>query len=213
MPWQFAWALANQVWHKLMVDIELGQAEGSDHSGGVIDLVKAYNLLPRLPMIRVMQRLGVHANILRAWGRALVGLARRFKIRSCCGPAIRSTTGFPGGCVLSVTAMLGLNFLCHVFSQCVMPACTLWTYVDNIELSGDSAEDVIEGMMGLRRFWSLLEVQIDSNKSYCWSISSIQRRELRQQQWFAKHWARDLGGMSNILSRSPIPPSPAGAKQ
>ena len=62
---------ANQVWHKLMVDIELGHAQGSDHSGGVIDLVKAYNLLPRIPVMQVMHRLGVHPQILRAWGGRL----------------------------------------------------------------------------------------------------------------------------------------------
>ena len=185
---------ANQVWHKLMVDIELGQAQGSHHSGGVVDLVKAYNMLPRIPVLHVMRRLGVHDSILRAWGGALVGLARRFKIRSSCGPAIRSTTGFPEGCALSVTAMLGLNFLRHAFCQQVIPSCTLWTYVDNIELSGASANDIMVGMTGLSRFWCLLEVQIDANKSYCWSISGADRRELRQHDWLTKHWARDLGG-------------------
>ena len=185
---------ATQVWHKLMIDIELGQAQGSTHGGGVIDLVKAYNLLPRIPVLAVMHRLGIHPCILRAWNGALHGIARRFKIRSCTGPALRSTTGFPEGCALSVTSMLGLNFLCHAYCSAIQPRCNLWSYVDNLEISSSTPEGVLAGMHGLQRFWSMLEVDIDPAKSYCWSIASQARQVLRQHEWPTRHWARDLGG-------------------
>ena len=141
-----------------------------------------------------MFKLGVDPAILRAWSGALCGLSRRFKVRSSTGPSVKSVTGFPEGCALSVTAMLGLNFLCHAFCNQLQPRCTLWSYVDNLEITSPTPDGVISGMTGLRRFWTLLEVDIDPKKSYCWSVASQARQQLRQSDWPIRLWARDLGG-------------------
>ena len=77
--------------------IELGHHEGREISGAVIDLVKCFNLLPRMPVLMMLKQFQVPGPILRAWSSALVSMQRRFKLRNCTGPGILSTTGFAEG--------------------------------------------------------------------------------------------------------------------
>ena len=162
---------------------------------GVIDLVKAYNTLPRIPAMPITQRLGVSDDIIRGWTGALTYMSRRFKLRSATGPPLKSTTGYAEGCALSCAAMLGLNLFCHHWLVQQHPSLTVWSYVENIELSGPSAAQVTEGMNSLAEFCQLLDLQIDGAKSYTWWVDGQQRRELKGS--FATKL--DLGGHVQYL--------------
>ena len=61
---------AANMWHSLMDQIELGVHLETEVSGGVIDLIKAFNTLPRLPITHVMKKLQIPTQILRAWSSA-----------------------------------------------------------------------------------------------------------------------------------------------
>ena len=184
---------AAHMWHSLLDQIELGVHLETEVSGGVIDLVKAFNTLPRVPIMHVMSKLQIPTEILRAWSSATVHMERRFKIHNKVGPPEVSSTGYAEGCALSVVAMLGFNFLNHCWCALKQPRIQLWSYVDNIEILGDNAQEIIDGMQELAFFCKGMDVDIDHAKSYTWSINADARKALRNQSHNVVHSIRDLG--------------------
>ena len=77
---------AAHLWFALQLEIEEARS-GRAIQGFVADLEKAYNLLPRTPVLAVSsgESCGVANPILTAWGGALVALERRFKGSGQCG--------------------------------------------------------------------------------------------------------------------------------
>ena len=87
------------------------------------------------------------------------------------------------------------------------PSVALLTCVDNIEVTGPDATRVSDAMDGLQAFSDLMEVAIDTKKSYTWSIQTQQRQQLRSQKHVTKLSARDLGGhvqYSQIVTNSTV---------
>ena len=185
---------ASQVWMGILVEIETSWTQGTPVSGAVVDLVKAFNLLPRIPVLEILDHLLVPSPILKAWGSALVGMQRRFKLRNCAGPPLRSCTGFAEGDALSVCAMLCINLVCHEWVRRRTYSATVWSYVDNIEITSPEATTTVQGLDDLIAFAELVDVEIDESKTYVCSTNPTSRREFRQQQLPIKRWARDLGG-------------------
>ena len=184
----------SEVWQGIQAMIEESTYTQTGVSGAVIDLVKAFNLLPRCPILSVMHHLKVAPQVLRGWSNALINLRRRFKIRDAIGPALASVTGFAEGDALSVTAMLGANLLCHAWFKLRYPKVQMWSFVDNLEIVSQTGEDTLVGLEGLRKFADLMDVQIDERKTYGWSTTTHQRGIIRQSNVDVKYWARDLGG-------------------
>ena len=185
---------ASNVWMGILVDIETSWTQGIPVSGAVIDLVKAFNLLPRLPVLEILDHLLVPSPILRAWGNALTGMHRRFKLRDCVGPPLKSCTGYAEGDALSVCAMLCINLVCHEWVRHRTSSATLWSYVDNIEVTSSDASITRRSLESLVAFAEIIDVEIDDSKTYVWSTDSNSRRELRHHDLPIKRWARDLGG-------------------
>ena len=109
------------------------------------------------------------------------------------GPAVTSSTGYAEGCALSVVVMLGFNVLNHCWCALKQPKIQLWSYVDNIEIVGDNADQIVDGVQELTKFCKGMDVGIDAAKSYTWSISATARKELRNHQHNVVHRIRDLG--------------------
>lgn len=177
-----------------MQEIELAQLNHGQLTGWVIDLIKAFNMLPRTPIMHFMSILQVAPQIMLAWGTALVSMERRFKLHNCVGPPLRSSTGYPEGCALSVTAMLAHNLVSHMFLKLRHPSVTLWSYVDNIESTAPGAADALQALNTFQDLSELMDVAIDTNKSYSWSVDATQRKHLRDSHQVTKLSARDLGG-------------------
>ena len=185
---------AAQVWNGIQASIEESLYTKVAIGGAVLDLVKAFNLLPRIPIMMIMEHLQIGTGILSAWTSALTSMHRRFKIHNCVGPPILPTTGYAEGDALSVTAMLGANLACHAWFRLRFPSLTLWTYVDNIELTGTKVDNIENGLIGLQKFADLMDIQIDDKKTYVWSTDANDRKTLKHSNFIIKHWARDLGG-------------------
>ena len=195
------------VWYGVMQEIEVAQLNGGRLSGWVIDLIKAFNMLPRCPILHFMSILNVAPGVMLAWGNALTSMERRFKLHNCVGPSIRSCTGFPEGCALSVTAMLAHNLVSHYYLKLKHPSVTLWSYVDNIESTAPEAPSALEALDTFERFSDLMDVAIDLDKSYAWSVAADQRKFLRSCHQVTKLQARDLGGhiqYSKVVTNSTI---------
>ena len=154
-----------------------------------------------------MRILNVAPQILVAWSKALVSLERRFTIHQCVGPPLKSTSGFAEGCSLSVTSMLAANIVVHQYMLRRYPAAMLWTFVDNWELTGPNADAVLRALDGLHALCHAMDMVIDDSKSYTWSVSATQRKQLRDQNLQVKLAARDLGGhvqYSQVVTNSSI---------
>ena len=186
------------VWYTILSSIEMAHHTGQEVSGAVIDLVKCFNLLPRMPVIMMMRQFNVPDQILQAWSKALVGMRRRFKLRTCTGPGIPSSTGFAEGCGLSVTAMLAVNLVAHKWMLLRFPSVTLYSYVDNLELLCPSADHAIRSLDELLNFTEVLDVAVDHHKTYLWSTQTVGRKVLRKaagpHRYQVLYQARDLGG-------------------
>lgn len=185
---------ASTVWMNILSQIEEAYVSKQPLSGAVIDLVKAFNLLPRFPVFAIMDHLKVPVQILRAWKNSVGQMHRRFKIRGAVGPALRSCTGFPEGDALSVTAMLAINFVFHSWVANRYSGAVLWSYVDNIEIVSDKATTTQQSLEGLAQLSSLLDVEIDQSKTYLWSVNAEDRKNFRNLGLDIKYFARDLGG-------------------
>lgn len=182
------------VWYGIQAQIEQSIFDGTTMSGAIIDLIKAFNLLPRVPVMSVLAHLNVATPILRSWANALINMRRRFVVRQAVGPAIASSTGFAEGDAMSVTAMLGVNLVCHAWCKVRFPSIHLWSYVDNIELTCEDADTALQSLSGLYDFADLMDVQIDSDKTFLWSTSPTDRKIIRAENLVVKSNARDLGG-------------------
>ena len=185
---------ASQVWVGIQKAVEESIVTGCRVSGAVIDLVKAFNLLPRYPVIAIMEHLQVPHQILHAWHASINQMHRRFKIRGAVGPPVRSCTGFAEGDALSVTAMLAVNLVAHSWIKHRCNSSTLWSYVDNFEVTCVDAETTIGCLHELTRFTEVLDVEIDAEKTYVWSVDPQDRAVFRINQYKNKGFARDLGG-------------------
>ena len=185
---------ATQLWLSLQVLIEDSHHNGDFVTGGVIDIVKCFNPLPRVPLVSACITLGMPGEIARAWQQGLSSIERRFDVRGSTGPPLRSTTGFPEGCPLSVVAMLSANCIIHDWLSRKAPMCRLWTFVDNIEITASNFVDAQNGMQQLSTIVRALDLDVDENKTYMWSTDPAGRKQLRQENIQQKTWARDLGG-------------------
>ena len=182
------------IWWQLQSRIEDAQYNQEHITGCVTDLIKAFNLLPRDPIFAVATRLGIDPGIIRAWKGAIGGIRRRFFVRMQPSQGVLSSTGFPEGDPLSVTAMALANIVVHSLIENRHPQIELQTYVDNIELLGQDAVSVTNAFESLQDFCSLLDIEVDINKTYMWSTNSHDRKELGQTDHKVEYSARDLGG-------------------
>ena len=185
---------ATQLWHNLQSVIENCHHNHEQITGGVIDIVKCFNHLPRVPLVSACITLGMPGQIAQAWQKGLGSIERRFNVRGSTGPGIRSTTGFPEGCPLSVVAMFAANCIIHEWLLRKAPLCQLWTFVDNIEITASDHVVANHGMKELSTIVGALDLDVDESKTYMWSSDPEARKWFRQEGTNQKTWARDLGG-------------------
>ena len=78
------------LWMALQSTMEQDFASGRNSCGAVLDVVKCFNYLPRVPIMHALLRMGVASPILHAWSSALQLMERRFAIRGSqpCHPVL-----------------------------------------------------------------------------------------------------------------------------
>lgn len=190
---------AEDIWYTIAAEIELSHHTMEELSGAVVDLIKCFNLLPRYPIMCIMEHFGVATGTLKAWASAQCQMKRRFKLRTSVGPALGSATGMAEGCALSVTSMIAINIVADKWMSLKYPRSTLFSYVDNLELLSPQANEALKSLLELVKFTDVLDVAIDFKKTYVWSSQGTGRKQMREQQFepqvfTIQHWARDLGG-------------------
>ena len=181
------------LWLGVQLHLEECTAGKMPVTGVVADLVKAYNLLPRLPLLAIGLHLGIPKPIIRAWANALRQMQRAFCVRGTVGPSMVTSTGFAEGCGLSCSAMLLCNIALSRWLKIRFPSVRLWSYVDNLELTATSMSDAIQGLSLMTHFCELLDLQLDHEKTFFWSNDPAERAHARTEQLHLQYSARDLG--------------------
>ena len=185
---------AMSLWWKLQAQIEHSLYADVPCVGYVADLVKAFNLLPRDPVFNIAIQIGVAPRIVRAWAAAVVINHRHFFIRGSPGPGLTSSTGFPEGCAMSVTAMCLLNLLIHRIVAVRHQDSTLCSYVDNLEIIAKQTTEAAACLRTLQQVCRSLDLQIDDKKTYAWATHPSDRAQFRSSQIPYHRSCRDLGG-------------------
>eukprot|EP00438_Fugacium_kawagutii_P026061 Skav206839 [mRNA] locus=scaffold637:186877:191724:- [translate_table: standard] len=184
---------AKDLWFTIQLCIEDHYFTGEQLTGCMLDLTKAFNCLPRVPLMGVCAKLGISTPVIRGWTAALSQMQRRFVVRGAVSPPLLSATGYPEGCGLSVLAMLSCNFLAVEWMRIQAPSCSLWSYVDNWEVTAGDEHDLLAGYVALQEFCTELDLQEDTAKTFFWANSPAARRTLRTHAKPLQSGARDLG--------------------
>ena len=146
--------------------------------GFSIDLVKAFNNLPRRPLRELLLHLQVPPVIVATWFSFLDQVARFPTFHESLGPGLPSTTGVPEGDPLSVVAMLAVCYAAHHWPR--SSASVLRSYIDNFTWTCTEPTALPEAVASARAFCLSLRLPIDWTKSYCWATLSAHRRWLHQ---------------------------------
>ena len=193
---------ASHLWLQMQHLIEEAYDTGSQLSGGVADIQKCFNHLPRIPVLGILVHLGVPDGVIRAWGQGLTQMTRHFSIRQSKGPGILSTTGFAEGCPLSIIAMLGVNVLVDLWVRLKEPTCQFWSYIDNHEIIAPTPEATARGFAALETILEVLDLPVDPAKSYVWSTTTSGRKSLQACNIPIVKSCRDLGGQMQYTRQS-----------
>ena len=187
----------SQAWHQMQQLLEMAQMDDFEMAGCTVDLKKCFNLLPRLPVEEVAIHVGLPRGLVRMWHRYIAQLERRFVIWGSTGPPIRSTTGYPEGCALSVVAMAVTNLICHRWMELKLPQVMIVSYVDDWQAMTQSQADALEAYEEIQTFCKMLDIETDTRKSFCWSTQAAGRKALKRSMQVKWH-CRELGGHLNF---------------
>lgn len=184
---------AAHLWKMVVYSIEEAYSSNTSLSGLTADVVKAFNCIPRWPVLMLALQTGCPHGILNAWAGALAAMRRHFKVRDSLSDGFVTSTGLAEGCSLSCYGMLLLDQCMHVWVAAQNPQIRLLSYVDNLEfITSDPAAAVHQLDLALK-FTSMVDLTLDRSKTYAWSVQPDVRRSLRQAGLPVKHLAKDLG--------------------
>lgn len=140
----------------------------------VADLQKAFNMLPRLAVFEIAAHI-------------------RFLLRGSLTAPVPSVMGFPEGCGLSCVAMLLLDTAFHAWHKEFFPLCMPISYVDDWQLICPHSSLLAGPKKCLDAFVLAVDLTLDPQKSFTWSLTTDGRKILRQQGFTVVLAARDLG--------------------
>ena len=141
--------------------------------GFTLDLVKAFNLLPRRVIYHLLVYHGAPPQVINFWFINLRRMTRRLQVRLAIGEPIHMTTGVPEGDSMSVCSMLVLSsaFYWLLHSPNLHPYC----YADNWSYLTCSQREDYQAYLKIRQMADSLRLQIDYKKSWVWGITKAAR--------------------------------------
>ena len=173
--------------------LDLALSTGEAQGGVVMDITKAFDALPRQPILEACLRLGLPPGLLRAWTGAMTANRRHFILDGHVGEGLLTQRGVPQGCGLSCLAMTVLNLALLYKLAWTLPAVVPHIYADNWELTAPDALDLQAGYHLVQQVAGILDLRMDQRKTHWWATSSAYRTALRSQGVRLIASARDLG--------------------
>ena len=169
--------------HKLIYEMQLAlEATNHGHShlhwGGLtLDIIKAFNTLPHLPLCQLLIHFGVPPALVRAWISSIQKMIRYWQIDSQLFVVPAATTGVPEGDAWSVVAMLAVN----IFMVTLMAphAQRLNAFADNWSYSTTDPTQHQPAMATLTQIAEALSIGIDWGKTWAWGTSQPHQEALQ----------------------------------
>lgn len=153
-----------------LITIENAKTTRTAWGGWTMDLVKAFNLIPRRVVWFLFQLLGIPEEATCCWFRSLARLTRSLQSGKDLGPPMTSTTGLPEGDSLSVVGMLSLSFVFH--QKLHSPQLRPYAYADNWSFMTASERAAFHAMKTILNLVKELRMVIDFSKSWAWATSN-----------------------------------------
>ena len=169
--------------------------------GGMFDIEKCFNFIPRPPVFFLARWFGLSDEVLNGWTAFLTGMTRSFLVHGQPSDAVRSDTGLPEGDSLSCVGMVLLDFSFHFYQRFFQPTLNELTYVDNLELVAESPDELLAGITSLETWASMFRLRIDSQKSQLWALQPADRRSLATMGFSVVECALDLGASMSFSAK------------
>ena len=181
------------LWRTLVDQIQVAYDQGGIVSGLTADIEKAFNCLPRWPILAAAVHVGTPMGTVVAWAGALSQMVRRFKVRDSYSDGFHTSTGLAEGCALSCYGMLLLDDLMHRYVEAQQPRLRVLSFVDNWDFVTWDPEVAVRQLDVLLSFAGLADLTVDRRKTFAWSTSPAIRVKLRERGVPVLHSAKDLG--------------------
>ena len=173
LPPQISGGLVARGTHDLSVQqhfrIEQAVSDKSQLGGYTLDLVKAFNYIPRCPLRHLFRLFGVPDVPTNFWFVGLLNLKRFPQVQGCLGDPIDSTCGVPEGDAMSVLAMVLLS--ATYFYKICSPRVSPYSYADNWSWMTISEREQFHTMKRVLDFVTSLKMKIDHSKSWAWGTT------------------------------------------
>ena len=155
--------------------IEAAKTRSLPWRGFTLDLIKAFNLLPRRVIYHLLVQHGAPPQSINFWFQNLRNMTRRLQVRQAIGPAIHMTTGVPEGDSMSVCAMLVVSSTFYWTLQ--TPTVFPYAYADNWSYLTTNQRDNILTFQKIKHLVEALRMQIDFTKSWAWGATADARHD------------------------------------
>ena len=195
-----AWLCGNKkhcqaatIWSHLMERVESARHSDIPLSGITLDLMKAFNTLPRKPTLHAVKLMGVAQPTLVGWAGALAKFHRHFIVRGSYSPGLKSTCGLPEGCGMSCVGMFAISQMFHQWMQASSPRYRALTFVDDWTVLLSDASFATAALETALQFTAALDLTIDKAKTFSWSSHAETRQTLRDQGHRVVGSCRELG--------------------
>eukprot|EP00438_Fugacium_kawagutii_P024138 Skav222774 [mRNA] locus=scaffold600:399687:405058:- [translate_table: standard] len=156
---------------KLQHEFELYHNRSGEHGpvwqGATLDLVKCYNLLPRLPGKLALAKAGLPESLIQQWFHTLNQVERWWKIHGSYYSSGKVTTGAPEGDSWSVMLCVAISriWALQMATGTTVPS----AYADNWGWKCQHLEDNLQAFNTTKLFVSSLRLRIDWSKTWVWS--------------------------------------------
>ena len=193
---------SSAIWFEISQMLEVAYVEDSRMCGLALDIQRAFNSLPRLPIWHALAQMNFPRWLLGAWARFVCKQERHFKIRTSIGAGHPSTVGYPEGCAFSVFAMCVVDLILDFWIGSLNHSIGLYTYVDDWQLTFEDSDSFGIIWAHVQEFARIMDVDIDCKKSFLWAAYGADRAALRSHHHVdVVLSAKDLGAHHNFCRR------------
>jgi hypothetical protein len=169
---------AGDLTYTLQALVEVCQSHCDPLYGVALDLRKCFNLLPWVPMHRLLTRLGVPHRPLQMWFSSIRKITRHPIFLGTLGPGMAAANGAPEGDPFSCAIICAVCWLlAHLIEH---PTLQARLYVDNWSWTGAEATEVARALHTTQKLTQSLRMSIDWAKTYAWAAGSASQAELKE---------------------------------
>ena len=158
--------------------IEEAIVSGPSVGGFVLDLVKAFNCIPRRPLAYMLRNMGVPILVVKFWMKSLHHLTRLPQVGKHLGTCVKSTTGVPEGDALSVCGMICVAYHYHQYLTTFLNHVKVGIYADNWGWLTICQKQNFLALQMTLRFVHSIRMSIDFDKSWAWATSRDFKKSL-----------------------------------